>query len=108
MLDRVKTALRVGTTVYDQELLGLIAAGIADIRHAGARFDATEVRTSGTVKDYTIEDPLVADAVITYCKLYFGSSEDFDRLKAAYDEKKGQLRESSDYGMIDVSQEVIW
>lgn len=108
MLERVKTALRVGTNVYDQELLGLLAAGIADIRHAGARFEANEVRTSDAVTDYSVTDPLVSDALVIYCKLYFGSPDDFDRLKGAYDEKKGQLRESSAYGMIDLGHEVRW
>ena len=102
MLDRVKTALRVQTTVYDQELLGLIASAVADIRHVGAKFTVDEVKTDGVVTDYTITDPLVADAVVVYCKVYFGSPDDFDRLKAAYDEKKGQFRESTAYGMVEV------
>ncbi len=104
MLALVKIALRIATTVYDSELLALMSAAVADIRHVGAEFEVTEVKDAEqTVIDYTITDPLIRDAVIMYVKLYFGSPDDFDRLKAAYDEKKGQLRESSAYGMIDLN-----
>ena len=99
MLTELKLAMRISTTVFDAELLGLIAAAIADIKHAGARFDASPTETDGAITDYTIADPLVKRAVITYCRANFGSPQDYDRLKASYDEQKGQLRESLAYGM---------
>ena len=94
MLEKVKLAARIGTDVFDSELLDLIAAGIADLMHIGVRFDYTFTST-----DYTIDDPLASRAVVTYCRMNFGSPADYDRLKAAYDEMKGQLRESSGYGL---------
>ena len=99
MLAKVKLAKRISTTVFDSELLDLIAAAIADIRHAGVTFDVTEVKTTGVVTDYTVADPLISRAIVTYCVMNFGSPDDYDRLKASYDEQKGQLRESSAYGM---------
>lgn len=99
MLERVKVAMRISTEVYDDELLALIASGIADIKHIGARFVVSEVTDGGTVIDYQIADPLVSTAVVTYCRMMFGSPADFDRLKAAYEMQKGQLREASAYGM---------
>lgn len=99
MLAKVKLAMHIATTVFDSEILDLIAAAIADIRHCGPKFDANAVETDGTVTDYQIDDPLVSRAVITYCRMMFGSPADFDRLKASYDSQKGQLRESSAYGM---------
>ena len=99
MLARVKLAMRISTTVFDAELLDLIAAGIADLRHAGVQFDATTSETAGTVTDYTVEDPLASTAIVTYCRMMFGSPSDFDRLKAAYEMQKGQMRESRAYGM---------
>lgn len=99
MLAKVKLAKRISTTVFDSELLDLIAAAIADIRHAGVEFEATEVKTDGVVTDYSIEDPLISRAVVTYCVMNFGDPENYDRLKASYDEQKGQLRESSGYGL---------
>lgn len=99
MLDRVKLAMRISNDVFDSELLALIAAGIADIRHAGVQFDATPTETEGAVTDYEIEDPLASTAVVTYCRMMFGSPQDFDRLKAAYEMQKGQMREARAYGM---------
>lgn len=78
MLDKVKLALRIKTDAYNAEILDLIAAGEADLQHAG-------VTLAGT------DDPLFRRAVITYCRMHFGSPTDYDRLKAAYDQQKAQL-----------------
>ena len=78
MLDDVKLALRLTTQAYDAELTGLISAGLADLGVAGVTEDDTS-------------DPLINRAVITYCKVHFGSPADYERLKAAYDEQKAQL-----------------
>ena len=99
MLAKIKLAMHIATTIFDEELLDLCAAAIADIKHCGPKFDATEVKQGDKVVDYTVDDPLVSRAIITYCRMMFGSPDDFDRLKAAYDAQKGQLRESSAYGM---------
>ena len=99
MLAKVKLAKRISTTVFDSELLDLIAAAIADLKLIGIEFDVTEVKTLGVVTDYTITDPLISRAIVTYCVMNFGSPDDYDRLKASYDEQKGQLRETSGYGL---------
>ena len=99
MLAKVKLAKRISTTVFDSELLDLIAAAIADIQHAGVEFDYSTVETNDVVTDYTVTDPLISRAITTYCVMNFGSPADYDRLKASYDEQKGQLRESSGYGL---------
>lgn len=101
MLARVKLAMRIQTTVFDEELLDLIRAAVADIAHAGVKVEFEPVGSNDgkTVVDYTIDDPLVSRAVVTYCRAFFGSPDDFDRLKRSYDEQKGQLRESSGYGL---------
>ena len=102
MLEKVRLALRLQTTVFDAELLGLIAAAIRDIKHAGPQFVATEVKAAGVITDYTVTDELASIAIITYVRMHFGSPADYDRLKASYDEQKGQMRESSAYGMTEV------
>lgn len=99
MLAKVKMAKRISTTVFDPELLDLIAAAIADLKLIGIEFDVTETKTQGVVTDYTITDPLISRAITTYCVMNFGSPDDYDRLKASYDEQKGQLRETSGYGL---------
>lgn len=99
MLAKVKMAKRISTTVFDPELLDLIAAAIADLKLIGIEFDVTEVKNQGVVTDYTITDPLISRAITTYVVMNFGSPDDYDRLKESYDEQKGQLRETSGYGL---------
>ena len=78
MLEKVKTALRIKTNAYDDELTDLIASAQLDLGVAGV-----------IVPDDV--DTLVTRAIITYCKMHFGLPEDADRLKRSYDEQKAQL-----------------
>lgn len=78
MLDDVKLALRLTTSAYDTEIINLIAAALLDLGVAGITTDDTT-------------NALIRMAVITYCKIHFGSPTDFDRLKRTYDEQKAQL-----------------
>ena len=84
ILTEVKTALRVTTTAYNDELTALIEAAKIDIYQANV----------GSV-DY--DDPILRRAIVLYCRLYFGSPADFDRLKSAYDELKAQLGMATGY-----------
>ena len=83
MLNEIKTALRITTSAYDTELLGLQEAAVKDLQLAG-------VITTGM-------DALIRRAVITYCRMNFGSPEDYDRLKRSYDEQKAQLMMATGY-----------
>lgn len=84
MLDKVKLALRIATDAFDAELEDLIAAGETDLSIAGV--------------DYPNEDdPIVIRAIITYCKMHFGEPDEYDRLKASYDEQKAQLSMATGY-----------
>jgi len=84
MLAKVKMALRITTSAFDDELNNLIDACYLDLGIAG-------------VTDTTTTDPLIIRAVCTYCKINFGVCDEYDRLKASYDEQKAQLSMSSDY-----------
>ncbi len=84
MLEKVKMALRITTTAYDAELLELIESAKLDMSIAGVVLPPTI-------------DALVTRAVITYCKMSFGIPEDYDRLKASYDEQKAQLATATGY-----------
>lgn len=84
MLDKIKLALRITTAAFDTEIEDLISAALADLGLAGiAKLDET--------------DPLILRAVTTYCRANFGSPDDYDRLKAAYDEQKAQLQVATGY-----------
>ena len=84
MLTKVKTALRIKTDAFDDELTALIVSAVSDLTVAGV------VVTSPP-------DELVQTAIITYCKMNFGIPEDADRLKRSYDEQKAQLSNASGY-----------
>ena len=84
MLDAVKLALRIVTNDFDSELNNLISAALLDLGIAG-------------VSDRNQTDPLIIQAVITYCKLNFGEPDEYDRLKKSYDEQKAQLGMSTGY-----------
>lgn len=86
MLQKVKMALRITTDAYDDELRDYICAAIKDIGI-----------TDTDVSDVKLYDPLIRMAIITYVRLNFGQPDDYDRLKASYDEQKSQLLMSSDY-----------
>lgn len=88
MLDKVKMALRISTTALDDELADLITSALADLGLAGI---IDEVLAEGTCPK------IVQTAVITYCKMHFGLPEDYDRLKASYDEQKAQLMTATGY-----------
>lgn len=82
----VKTALRVTTDAYDEEIKSLINAAMLDLGIAGVTLPC-------------VLDELCTRAIITYCKIHFGDLPDgtFDRLKKSYDEQKAQLATSTGY-----------
>ena len=84
MLEKVKLALRITTDAFDSEINDLIDAAAMDLDIAGV-----------TNMDQT--DPLVIRAITTYCRVHFGQPDDYDRLKASYDEQKAQLMTATGY-----------
>ena len=89
ILDDVKLALRLTTDAYDYELTDLVNAAQLDLGVAGVVIPETD-------EGETLE-ALVKRAVITYCKIHFGSPQDFDRLKKSYDEQKAQMATCTGY-----------
>lgn len=84
MLNKVKLALRITTTAFDSELTDLIDAAKLDLGIAGV-----------VLPDEL--DAICQKAIITYCKVNFGEPDDYDRLKASYDEQKAQLSMATGY-----------
>lgn len=87
LLAAVKQAMRIKTNAYDDGINQLIGACIRDIGIVGVDFEATT------------QDELLIQAVITYCRLNFGTPSDYDRLKRSYDEQKAQLISCTGYGL---------
>lgn len=92
LLTLVKSALRIKTTAYDDELKSLIDAAMLDLNIAGV--EPAEL------------DELVRRAICTYCKMSFGLPEDYDRLKRSYDEQKAQMSNATNYTVWEVASDV--
>lgn len=87
MLEKVRNALRISVednAGMNDELQDLIEAAKLDLKIAGVVVPAEL-------------DALVTKAIITYCKMSFGLPEDYDKLKASYDEQKAQLSTATGY-----------
>ena len=87
ILAKVKVALRIVTDDFDQEIIDLINACLLDLGIAGVIQSDTS-------------NALLIRAIITYCRANFGDAngvEEYDRLKASYDEQKAQMQMASGY-----------
>lgn len=83
-LTELKTAMRISTDAFDDELNNLMASAELDLGIAGVVVPQEE-------------NQLVNLAVITYCKMNFGNPDNYDRLKRSYDEQKAQLSMATGY-----------
>ena len=84
LIDLVRMALRLNESEFDLELNSLIEAAKRDLGIAGVVLPAEL-------------DDIVNTAIITYVKLHFGEPDEYDRLKASYDEQKAQLSMATGY-----------
>lgn len=85
-LSKIKTSLRIVTDEFDGELNTLMLSALADLGIAGVNGE-----------NAVISNPIVLLAVTTYCKMHFGEPDEYDRLKASYDEQKAQLSMASGF-----------
>lgn len=93
MIDEVKLAMGITAEEYDAEIQSLIEAAILDLGIAGVVVP----------EQY---DAMVKRAIITYCRMMFRSPSDFENLKWAYEQLKGQMAIASGYtnwGVLDGS-----
>lgn len=89
IIEKVKMALRITTSDFDDEITDLINACLLDLQIAGVVLPTDET-----------DDELILNAVKTYCKIHFGDVvgvEMLERLKSSYDEQKAQMQMSSGY-----------
>lgn len=88
MLEKVKTALRISNSAFDEEIEDLIEGAQMDLVQAGVSSE----------KAADEEDPLIRRALIIYCKANFGmDSPDADRFAASYESLKHHLSMAGDY-----------
>ena len=83
MIQKIKLARRIKTDAFDEEIRDLITEALSDLGVAGVHG--------------AINDPLIRRAVRTFALLNFGQPENYDKLKAAYDEQKAQLSMKTGY-----------
>lgn len=75
---KAKLARRIKTDAYDTQIADLLDAAELDLGVAGV-----EIPSEAGL--------LVQTAKITYFLMHFGEPENYDQLKASYDEQKAQL-----------------
>lgn len=80
---KAKLAARITTSAFDDQISDLLDAALLDLGVAGVETDSLDV--------------LVTQAAITYVLMNFGQPDQYDRLKASYDEQKAQLATCSGY-----------
>lgn len=78
LINAAKLARRMTTKAFDTEVERLLNAAFLDLGVAGVDLPDTL-------------DPLVTQAAITYFLVNFGEPDNYDKLKASYDEQKAQL-----------------
>lgn len=79
-----KMAGRITTDYFDVEVERLLNAAMLDLGVAGVVIPSDV-------------DDLVSQAAITYFLMNFGQPDNYDRLKASYDEQKAQLSMKTGY-----------
>lgn len=78
LVNAAKLAARITTTAFDTQINSLLDAAMLDMGVAGVEVPETL-------------DALIETAAITYFLMHFGDPDNYDRLKASYDEQKAQL-----------------
>lgn len=87
MLDKVKKALRIKNKSIDSDIIDLIESAKLDLKISGV------VKTND-------EDPLIQQAIKTYCKANFGlDNKDSDKYQKSYDMLKQHLSLCGEYNV---------
>lgn len=87
MLEKVKLALRIKSNSLNDEIQELIQSAKLDLKISG-------------VKKIDEADPLIAQAIKTYCKANFGlDNKDSEKYQKSYDMLKQHLSLCGDYNV---------
>lgn len=83
-ITKAKLALRVTTNAFDTQIGDLLDSAALDLHIAGVEIPEPI-------------DQMVETAKITYVAMHFGEPDNYDKLKASYDEQKAQLATATGY-----------
>lgn len=87
MLESIKLALRIKSSAFDIEIIDLMQAAKLDLSISG-------------IKNINEEDPLILQAVKTYCKANFSmDNKDSEKYERSYDMLKQHLALCGDYNV---------
>ena len=110
MFAEVKDTLPVSGDDYDAQIIREIKAAALDLT------TSAEIELPGTIEitrssqgvitdTSTLTDELIITAIATWCNMRIGNPPNYDKLLAAYNSLKGQLRLSKTYTASEVTTE---
>ena len=102
MFAEVKETLPISGDDYDGQIIREIKAAALDLT------TSAEIELPGTIEitrssqgvitdNSTLKDELIITAIATWCNMRIGNPPNYDKLLAAYNSLKGQLRLSKTY-----------
>lgn len=87
MLASIKLALRIKSSAFDEEIIELIESSKIDLQVSGI----TKIKE---------DDPLIRQAIKTYCKANFGlDNKDSEKYQSSYESLKQHLSLCGDYNV---------
>ena len=111
MFAEVKESLPISGDDYDGQIIREIKAAALDLTTSAeidlpGEISITRNATTGVVTDTsTLTDELIITAIATWCNMQIGNPPNYDKLLAAYNSLKGQLRLSKTYTTSEVTTE---
>ncbi len=110
MFQEVKDTLPISGDDYDGQIIREIKACALDLTTSAeialpGTIDIT-ISSQGVITDNsTLNDDLIITAIATWCNMRIGNPPNYDKLLAAYNSLKGQLRLSKTYTTSEVTTE---
>ncbi len=87
MLESIRLALRIKSSAFDSEINDLIESAKSDLKMSG-------------IVNLIETDPLIIQAIKTYCKANFGlDNKDSEKYQSSYDSLKQHLSLCGDYNV---------
>ena len=111
MFQDIKAMLPVSGDDYDAEIILQINACALDLTTSAeitlpGTISISRNATTGVITDNsTLTDALVLTAIGTWCNMRIGNPPNYDKLLAAYESLKGQMRLSKTYTTSEVTTE---